>query len=446
MDNQIQCSLCAEEESDSNKIVQCQKCTLSVHVLCYGVLNKENFICAPCREELCASEIECAMCLKKGGALKMTTNEKWAHVICALFISGAEFTNDEEMEPIDISRCKFNKNKICIFCNATFGVLKCKKKGCTKVLHISCGLENGTLKEIAQKDGSIEFVGFCEEHAKNDAKGEKRLSADNVKRVLQTKIQKRQQTQAARCNAEWIKEQLENEDGEASFIWVKDPNEVMDQMSDENERCSNGAIVCNQITAESSNTNDDHRCAKVKKNYTKKSSEKNAGDICDHATNEAESSNKNDEHNIKNKENYTKQTDEQNAGNTCRSATNKTESSNKNDEHSVKNIENYTKHTDEINAAELCRSAADEAESSNKNNDYLNCPTNKESYTEKLGEEYTDDSMSFLTDDAEATHQCYKDDMIKKVYLRYQKLNSFNNSLCMFCINFMYRPSSKTNN
>lgn len=219
MENNIKCLLCSDESSEENEIKKCTDCGLSVHVLCYGIKNEEKFSCSPCREKVKIDEIECAICQKKGGAFKTTTNEKWAHVIWALFYKGTAFEDNELMEPINITNCKFNKTRKCVFCDTAIGVVKCKTRNCQSVLHASCGLTNDTLKEKHKDDGSIEFVGFCKLHGKSEGKDGKRLSADNVKKFLYSKQQKMQKNHAAKSNAEWIVNQLQNDDdtNEASF-------------------------------------------------------------------------------------------------------------------------------------------------------------------------------------------------------------------------------------
>lgn len=112
---EIECLLCSDEQTEDNQIIKCKNCSFSAHVLCYGIPDAGNFICAPCRENQCADDIECAICLKKGGVLKTTTNQKWAHVMCTLFMKGAEFVDSQSMEPIDISNCKLNKKLKCTF-------------------------------------------------------------------------------------------------------------------------------------------------------------------------------------------------------------------------------------------------------------------------------------------------------------------------------------------
>lgn len=249
---EIECLLCSDEQTEDNQIIKCKNCSFSAHVLCYGIPDAGNFICAPCRENQCADDIECAICLKKGGVLKTTTNQKWAHVMCTLFMKGAEFVDSQSMEPIDISNCKLNKKLKCTFCDATFGVLKCKKRGCQKNLHVSCGLSHGTLREILNTkddDKTLMFIGFCAEHAKSDEESGKRLSADHIKRVLHSKTRKRQQLQAAKSNAEWIKDQIENEDeDEASFICPNDDgSDDLEQIIAENSNCSNSQHIENSI-------------------------------------------------------------------------------------------------------------------------------------------------------------------------------------------------------
>lgn len=246
----IECFLCSDKENnDDNKIIKCANCLFSAHVLCYGIPVEDHFMCAPCRENVSAENISCAICLKKGGALKTTTDEKWAHVMCALFTKDAEFVDSETMEPIDISNCRMNKKAKCTFCDESHGVLKCKKRNCKENLHVSCGLANGSLREILNtKDGSLMFIGYCAAHAKEDAEC-RRLSADHIKRVLKSRTRKRLQEQAAKSNAEWIKNAIEEDDHEASIVC----NDISDEAT---EITSENADVSNDRQIEQSNKPD----------------------------------------------------------------------------------------------------------------------------------------------------------------------------------------------
>ena len=45
---------------------------------------------------------ECCLCCLRGGALKPTTDGKWAHVVCALTLPEVKFENPTRREPINL--------------------------------------------------------------------------------------------------------------------------------------------------------------------------------------------------------------------------------------------------------------------------------------------------------------------------------------------------------
>ena len=55
---------------------------------------------------------ECCLCSLRGGALKPTTDGKWAHIICALTISEAVFEDPRKREPINVMRIPLARRKL----------------------------------------------------------------------------------------------------------------------------------------------------------------------------------------------------------------------------------------------------------------------------------------------------------------------------------------------
>lgn len=192
------CSTCKDPETGENPILSCEKCFVQVHVLCYGIQNIDKFICSPCKDG--AQNIHCALCLKSGGAMKKTTDNRWAHVICTFFTTDALFVDLVSMEPIDITKVKPPKKSLpCVFCNETSGTFTCHK--CKKGLHAPCGLANNALIEETTEDSKIVFLGFCEKHVPKTKKG--RLSSEGLKSAIKIKTRK-QNAQCKNENSNWI--------------------------------------------------------------------------------------------------------------------------------------------------------------------------------------------------------------------------------------------------
>lgn len=160
------CVVCTDPETSNNQIFCCSDCEISVHKLCYGIIDEciDPWWCSPCnmnQHEPC-----CELCLKTGGALKKTTCGKWVHVICALFTVGVKFQNKTLMEPVNISKIPTtNRNKKCMFCSKAHGVsCKCTQTNCDGWLHITCAQKANCLKEVNEKNNKIAFRAYCVEH------------------------------------------------------------------------------------------------------------------------------------------------------------------------------------------------------------------------------------------------------------------------------------------
>lgn len=197
------CSVCKDPEGKDNPILKCEQCELEVHVLCYGIQNVEKFVCSPCIAK--AGVVRCALCEKPGGAMKKTTDDRWAHVLCTFFTADSRFVDTSTMEPIDITKIKQPRKKLpCVFCNETCGTFKCSQKQCLNAIHATCGLEKNSLVEEVKADDTIVFQGYCDVHAKDPNDKKKRLSSDRLTAAIRQKTNKQNISQANKENSDWI--------------------------------------------------------------------------------------------------------------------------------------------------------------------------------------------------------------------------------------------------
>jgi hypothetical protein len=67
---------------------------MTKHLIFVGLILKDDLLLK-----------ECCLCCMRGGALKPTTNGKWAHIVCALTIQEIKFDNIPKREPINIDGC-----------------------------------------------------------------------------------------------------------------------------------------------------------------------------------------------------------------------------------------------------------------------------------------------------------------------------------------------------
>ncbi|KAI9022538.1 hypothetical protein DFJ74DRAFT_669843 [Hyaloraphidium curvatum] len=166
----IVCNICNDGEAENlNAIVFCDGCNLAVHQDCYGIpyIPEGPWLCRKCMLSP-EAPVSCIFCPNEGGAFKQTTTNRWAHLLCAMWIPEVGISNPVYMEPIDqIGKVPKSRWKLyCYLCRTQRGAcIQCSHINCYQAFHVTCARKAGLYMMRDAEDGTEQF---CDKHGPKD--------------------------------------------------------------------------------------------------------------------------------------------------------------------------------------------------------------------------------------------------------------------------------------
>ncbi|CAL1404614.1 unnamed protein product, partial [Linum trigynum] len=178
------CNVChMDEEYENNLFLQCDKCRMMVHARCYGELEPVDgvlWLCNLCRLGAPEFPPPCCLCPVIGGAMKPTTDGRWAHLACAIWIPETCLSDVKRMEPID-GLNRINKDRwklLCSICGVSYGAcIQCSNYNCCASYHPLCARAAGLCVELEdeerlyllsmeddEEEQCIRLISFCKRH------------------------------------------------------------------------------------------------------------------------------------------------------------------------------------------------------------------------------------------------------------------------------------------
>lgn len=175
------CTICyLDGEYVDNLLLQCDKCRIMVHMNCYGEVQRPNgdlWLCSLCDAEAPKKRPLCCLCPVTSGGMKRTTDGRWVHIACTIWISEAHMADAKNMVPVDCLNGihKDQWNFTCSICRVPYGAcIQCGDSHCRVAYHPLCARASSFRMEAVEElkkggEVSLRVTSYCRKHRKPKA-------------------------------------------------------------------------------------------------------------------------------------------------------------------------------------------------------------------------------------------------------------------------------------
>lgn len=166
------CMICLGDESNaSDELIECDACKIAVHEECHKVYDNvflsssasssetDPWFCEPCLAGV--ENPICELCPNRDGVFKKTDNNRWVHVLCALYTHGVKFDYLDSLQDVTLTELPYQQwsSKECSLCQDKFfawtGVcIDCDAGMCKSHFHATCAQREGLISEPMLEDVS----------------------------------------------------------------------------------------------------------------------------------------------------------------------------------------------------------------------------------------------------------------------------------------------------
>ncbi|KAK4470508.1 hypothetical protein MN116_006055 [Schistosoma mekongi] len=177
------CMLCLGDSIDpSDELIECDGCGIVVHEDCYKLVGSiflssgasssstDAWFCEPCLAGITSPV--CELCPVLDGVFKKTDNNRWVHLLCALYTPGVAFNDPDNLMDVTLTELPQRQWSLheCSLCEDRFfawtGVcISCDAGLCRTFFHVTCAQKHGLLSEPTIEESSADpFFAHCRQH------------------------------------------------------------------------------------------------------------------------------------------------------------------------------------------------------------------------------------------------------------------------------------------